>query len=146
MLCRWFKDGFFSYFYNPPCTNCIYPTIKKGTTSPNEEEIIGGCKRVELYQCSACGTYVRFPRLSDPVALLKTRRGRAGEWADCFSLICRALGARIRYVWTFEDLVWTEVYSEYQSRWIHIDPCEGAWDSPGIYTEGMDPSRLIECF
>ena len=50
-------------------------------TSPNEEEVAQGGKKVELYQCSvaSCGMYVRFPRLSDAAAILKTRKGRLGE-------------------------------------------------------------------
>lgn len=100
------------------------------------EDVDGMAMRVEVYMCSVCSLPVRFPRYNSVVKLIESRNGRCGEWANCFTGLCIALGHEARYVHDWTDHVWTEVWIEAESRWVHMDPCENAYDAPKMYERG----------
>ena len=135
-LLAWFKHDFFHWVDAPKCEGCGGATHGEGSAEPTHEELEWGAVRVENYQCDACGRHTRFPRYNHPEKLLETRRGRCGEWANCFTLCCRAIGFEARYVLDWTDHVWTEVFSESQNRWLHCDPCENVCDKPLLYEAG----------
>ncbi|XP_074840540.1 peptide-N(4)-(N-acetyl-beta-glucosaminyl)asparagine amidase [Carettochelys insculpta] len=135
-LLHWFKSDFFQWVNNLPCSKCGSETESKGQLSPNDEDLRWSANRVENHHCKQCQFSNRFPRYNNPEKLLETRCGRCGEWANCFTLCCRALGFEARYVWDSTDHVWTEVYSSSQQRWLHCDPCEDVCDKPLLYEIG----------
>ncbi|KAK4515938.1 uncharacterized protein ATC70_010898 [Mucor velutinosus] len=144
-LLHWFKNAFFVWVNNAPCEYC-QNTQTRGVNHlhPTTEELLFGANVVEGYHCSSCNRITRFPRYNDPGKLVETRRGRCGEWANCFTLCCRAVGSEARIVYDTTDHVWTEVYSEYEQRWIHCDACEEAWDRPLLYNVGWN-KKLNYC-
>ena len=104
-LARWFKHEFFSWTNSPACHACGSATEGAGPRSPRPEELRYGASRVEAYTCSSCGAETRFPRYNDVSKLLVERRGRCGEWANAFTLCCRSVGLRARYVLDWSDHV-----------------------------------------
>ncbi|KAK9451101.1 uncharacterized protein V1518DRAFT_370363 [Limtongia smithiae] len=136
-MLKWFKKDFFVWVgSDPPCPQCRTKTRGIGNGELTPEDRANGARVVELFSCPACNHVHRFPRYNSPRKLMTTRKGRCGEWANCFTMLCRALGSRARYVWIKEDHVSTEVYSFAQKRWVHVDACEAAWDNPTIYQTG----------
>ena len=144
-LLAWFKHNFFSWCNKPLCQNkdCT-PTVKcqvddmtsSGMVEPTQDERADGASRVETYTCRHCKTVTRFARFNSPCALLRTKTGRCGEWANCFGLICRAVGFDTRYVLDFTDHVWCEVWLPSKGRYCHCDPCENSLDAPLTYECG----------
>ncbi|XP_004302040.1 PREDICTED: peptide-N(4)-(N-acetyl-beta-glucosaminyl)asparagine amidase [Fragaria vesca subsp. vesca] len=134
-LLFWFKQSF-SWVNQPPCDSCGQKTVSLGMDAALPPELLHGGSRVEIYRCTSCPTVTRFPRYNDPLKLVETRRGRCGEWANCFTLYCRTFGFESRLILDFTDHVWTECFSESLGRWMHLDPCEGVYDKPLLYESG----------
>ncbi|RXN34451.1 peptide-N(4)-(N-acetyl-beta-glucosaminyl)asparagine amidase [Labeo rohita] len=98
-LLQWFKGEFFSWVDNLPCSRCGGATQASGSHPPSNDDLRWDAGRVENHYCHTCQLSTRFPRYNHPEKLLETRRGRCGEWANCFTLLCRALGIEARYIW-----------------------------------------------
>ncbi|XP_055701462.1 peptide-N(4)-(N-acetyl-beta-glucosaminyl)asparagine amidase isoform X2 [Phlebotomus papatasi] len=125
---EWFNTSFFTWINQIPCKVCGQQN--KGRPSMALENGL----RVEELLC--CATVTRFVRYEDVATLLTTRMGRCGEYANCFTFLCRCLGYEARYVAATFDHVWTEVYSVTQKRWIHVDPSDNVVDAPLMYQHG----------
>lgn len=144
-----FKNSFFTWVNKPACPMCareddVEPT---GVSGPPAGANVDETGRVEHYRCNKCRTAIEFARINNPVSLLRTRRGRCGEWVNCFLLCLQALlgaDAQIRYVWNYEDHVWCEYYSVGLRRWVHLDPCEAAFDEPHLYCQNWG-KRMSWC-
>lgn len=134
---RWFKREFFTWCDKPACKTCGFKDVRhEGTGEPTAEERAHDAGRVETYRCPLCQAVTRFPRYNDARKLLETRTGRCGEWANAFTLICRAMGYDVRWCLDWTDHVWTEVWSVSQNRWLHCDSCEDVCDKPLLYDKG----------
>lgn len=146
-LLDYFKNNFFTWVNKPPCPQCGGDGDNMEATGgrrfpadqPNPDQV----GVIETYKCQTCQIPVEFPRIRNPESLLQTRRGRCGEWVDCFVLILVALledPLKVRYVWNQEDHVWCEYYSTNLKRWVHLDPCEAAFDQPHLYWQNWGKS------
>ncbi|XP_043518804.1 peptide-N(4)-(N-acetyl-beta-glucosaminyl)asparagine amidase [Frieseomelitta varia] len=142
-LLHWFKYKFFTWIDSPKCTACFSECKQQEMMLSNDPR----CTRIEIHKCTRCGTRVKFPRYTDPEPLLTLRRGRCGEWANVFTLLCRTLGYDARFIYDHTDHVWTEVWSIHEKRWIHIDPCEDVMDRPLMYEKGWKKklNYIIAC-
>ena len=147
-LLRWFKCDFFKWTNAPACDACkalgdAAPRKRGmhavGMAPPTDyERNVCWAQRVELHKCKACDAVTRFPRVNNPSILLtSSRRGRCGEWANAFCLLCRTLGIDAAYCMDWTDHVWTEVWIPSLKRYVHVDSCERALDTPLVYESGM---------
>ena len=140
-LLHWFKKNFFTWCNKPKCPKCnecqnnITQSLLECT--PTIEEKNNLAYRVEIYKCDKCNCdNIRFPRYNNPLKLIETRTGRCGEWANLFGCILNAVGFKTRFINNFEDHVWNEFYDENEERWIHVDSCEEAYNTPLMYEQG----------
>ncbi|CAH0401160.1 unnamed protein product [Chilo suppressalis] len=132
-LVNWYKFKFFKWVDKPECDKCKGQTkFVYNTSLQTQTEVCS----VEVYSCMRCPNRVNFPRHNEPRTLLNTRRGRCGEWANCFTLLCRALGYDTRYVYDVTDHVWCEVFDYDSNTWLHVDPCEAKINAPLMYSHG----------
>ena len=141
-LLAFFKNDFFTCVNEPPCNACGSKEKMKcvGMRGPQtREEFAGMASRVEIYACESCGgLQTFFPRFNNPITLMSWRKGRCGEWANCFCALAVAAGFQVRFILDLTDHVWGEILSPEEQRWIHCDPCENAFDAPLMYESGWN--------
>lgn len=140
-LLKWYKEEFFKWVNKPDCAKCDNPEQDLIQALPpiypyKPEHFQGKAYVIERYKCLKCLASYEFPRYNDICTLLKERKGRCGEWNNCFIAILRSLDIDVRYLWNAEDHVWCEYYSSKMKRWIHLDSCENSYDKPLLYNEG----------
>lgn len=99
-LAKWFNEKFFTWVDALPCKIC------GNTADRARSTYVENGVRVEVSSC--CNTPTKFHRYNDVVQLLQTRRGRCGEYANCFTFLCRCLDYDARLVLANFDHVWTE--------------------------------------
>ena len=139
-LLKWFKKDYFTWCNKPKCVKCGQNdknlTIISYTGKPNESELKYLAYKTEVYKCNECQIEVRFPRCNNPIILLETKTGRCSEWSNLFGAILYTCKFKVRLINNFEDHVWNEFYNEEEERWIHLDSCEEAYDTPLVYEQG----------
>ena len=140
LLLKWFKKDYFTWCNKPKCPKCGQNdknlSIISYTAKPNESELKYLAYKTEVYKCNQCQIEVRFPRCNNPIILLETKTGRCSEWSNLFGAILYTCGFKVRLINNFEDHVWNEFYNEEEQRWVHLDSCEEAYDTPLVYEQG----------
>ena len=115
-----------------------------GYVYPNEKERRGKAGRTEIYCCHKCGAISRFPRYNSASSVLRSQRGRCGEYSMLILRFFRALGHEARWVVDWSDHVWAEI--RLFDDWIHVDPCEAAIDNPLLYESWGKTQTYIVAF
>jgi hypothetical protein len=129
-MLHWFRVDY--PYYHQRCLACGHAdTTRLGTlrSAPHEEKFASG--RTEVMHCPQCLAYSRFPRFNQLRKVLLEQRGRCGEYSMVLYHLMRALGYSTRWVVDWTDHVWVEVLVE--GEWVHIDPCEAAYNDKRMY-------------
>ena len=129
-MLHWFRGAY--PYYHQACLQCATgDTVRLGTMRSNASEELFAAARTEIYHCAACRVYSRFPRYNQLRKVLEEGRGRCGEYSMVFYHLMLALGYKTRWVVDWTDHVWVEVLVE--GSWVHIDPCEAAYNDKKMY-------------
>jgi len=142
-LFGWFRERF--PYYRGACGACAEAKTEfLGLVRASPlERMSGGAAVAELYRCTACGVRTSFPRFRTVPPVLASKRGRCGEYSWTALRLLEALGFEARWVDNHAGHVWVE--ARVQGRWVHIDPCEAAVDTPLLYAEnwGRCPKHVL---
>jgi peptide-N4-(N-acetyl-beta-glucosaminyl)asparagine amidase len=129
-MLQWFRSAY--PYYHSKCLGCGNDdTVRLGTLRANSAEEEFAAARTEVYYCPKCLNYSRFPRYNQLRKVLQEERGRCGEYSMVFYHLMLALGYKTRWVVDWTDHVWVEVLID--STWVHIDPCEAAYNDKKMY-------------
>ena len=129
-MLQWFRGAY--PYYHQKCLACgSDDTTRCGTLRSSAAEEAFKAGRTEIYHCPDCSAFSRFARYNELRKVLAERRGRCGEYSMVFYHLMLALGYRTRWVVDWTDHVWVEVLIE--GAWVHIDPCEAAYNDKKMY-------------
>lgn len=131
-------------YYYSACleSDCSYKgkdNMYLGCVYPRQDEVQDRAGVTELNLCACCQRVSRFPRFNALGAMLRTRRGRCGEYSVLCMKMLELLGYGARWVVDWADHVWCEValsaegQDDGRLRWVHVDPCEASIDEPLLY-------------
>jgi hypothetical protein len=131
-LLVWFRKEF--PYYRDTCDHCHAKGCRfQGNDKPTVEEqsFSPWIDTTERSVCTKCQQITRFPRYLAALEIVRRKRGRCSEYSILLYRILRALGLQARWIVDWANHVWAEVWID--ERWVHMDPCEAAIDTPLLY-------------